>query len=102
MKARSKARSSLLYEYIDASAGFYSNKVQAQHRSMINVVCKVKGGIAALEAKFVAEALENGLIGLAGHPSVGGLRFTLNNHMPFEGIYTLIDFMEAFKNRNSQ
>jgi len=50
-----------------------------------------------METKFAQQAERAGLLGLKGHAWVGGCRVTLNNAMPFEGVYKLIDFMKAFK-----
>ena len=100
MHARSLARSNPIYEFIDRSNGFYVNSVENRFRSRINITFRIRNGAATLEAKFAQEAGEVGLIGLKGHDWVGGCRITLNNHCPFEGVYALIDFMQAFKARN--
>ena len=53
-----------------------------------------------LEKKFVAEALEQGLGGVKGHRSVGGMRASIYNAMPYEGVAALVDFMEKFRKKN--
>ena len=99
MHARSLAKSAPLYDYIESSKDFYINKVEQAYRSRINITFRIRDD-AELEAKFAQEAQAAGLVGLKGHDWVGGCRITLNSHMPFEGIYTLIDFMQAFKSKN--
>ena len=99
MNARALARSTPIYEYIDKSGGFYTNSIGATYRSRINITFRIRNN-EALETKFAQEAQAAGLIGLAGHSWVGACRITLNNHMPFEGVYALIDFMQAFKASN--
>lgn len=95
---RSAAKSSLLYAAIDGSGGFYRNAVEAQARSRMNVPFST--GEAALDAAFVAESFAAGLIGLKGHKAVGGLRASLYNAMPLQGVEALIDFMDDFQRRH--
>ena len=102
MYARSLARSAPIYEYIDKSNGFYTNNVEARYRSRVNITFRIRNN-PSLEAKFVKEGEEAGLLGLKAPqcPWVcDGARATLNNSMPFEGVYALIDFMNAFRARN--
>ena len=94
-------RSSMLYNYIDNSEGFYSNGVLPQYRSRMNIPFRVKSD-EELEKKFLAEAPKAGLIDLAGHRSVGGCRASLYNAMTIEGVEALIAFMQKFKSENSQ
>lgn len=99
MQANAVERSQMLYNYIDSSEGYYSNKVDAKYRSRINIpfrVCEDE----ALEAKFLAEATQANLIDLKGHRSVGGCRASLYNAMPLAGVNALIDFMTQFKANN--
>lgn len=99
MQAKAQERSSLLYNYIDASEGYYVNGVEAKYRSRINIpfrVCKNDD----LEKKFIAEAREANLVDLSGHRSVGGCRASLYNAMPVEGVHALIAFMTTFKENN--
>lgn len=94
-------RSSMLYNYIDNSEGFYSNGVQPQYRSRMNIPFRVKSD-EELEKKFLAQATAAGLLDLAGHRSVGGCRASLYNAMTVEGVEALIAFMQKFKEENSQ
>mmetsp|Transcript_24092 Transcript_24092/g.32305 ORF Transcript_24092/g.32305 Transcript_24092/m.32305 type:complete len:103 (-) Transcript_24092:1749-2057(-) len=100
MQARAMARSAPIYGYIDSSNDYFRNDIEHKLRSRINVTFRIGDKNVALETKFAQEAESEGLIGLKGHSWVGGCRVTLNNAMPFEGAYKLIDFMRAFKARN--
>jgi phosphoserine aminotransferase len=97
MEERNRAKAELLYGAIDAS-GFYSNPVDVPARSWMNVPFLVPD--AALEKPFVAAAAEAGLSGLAGHRSVGGMRASIYNAMPIEGVQALVDFMTDFEKQN--
>lgn len=92
------AKSEALYERIEGS-DFYSNPVEPASRSRMNVVFRLP--TEELEEKFVKEAKAKGLIGLKGHRSVGGLRASIYNAMPLEGVEALIDFMNEFESANS-
>ena len=92
-------RSSMLYNFIDASEGYYTNSINKEFRSKMNIPFRVKND-EALEKKFEAEARIAGLIDLAGHRSVGGLRASLYNAMSIEGVEALIQFMTEFKAKN--
>lgn len=92
-------RSSMLYNFIDASEGYYTNGINKEFRSKMNIPFRVKND-EALEKKFEAEARIAGLIDLAGHRSVGGLRASLYNAMSIEGVEALIQFMTEFKAKN--
>jgi len=93
---RNRAKAQLLYRAIDAS-GFYSNPVPAYCRSSMNVPFRLAN--PKLEEKFLAEALAAGLSNLEGHRSVGGLRASLYNAMPLEGVQALVGFMQEFARR---
>ena len=86
-----------LYDYIDSSA-FYSNPVQKQYRSIMNV--PFVSPSKELDDKFVAEASAAGLVSLKGHRLVGGMRASIYNAMPEEGVDALIEFMDKFKTKN--
>jgi len=88
-----------LYDYIDASGGFYTNPVEVKSRSKMNVPFILAS--SDLDAKFLEESHAAGLHSLKGHRSVGGMRASIYNAMPEEGIDALIDFMKAFKAANS-
>jgi phosphoserine aminotransferase len=90
-------KATLLYDYIDRS-GFYSNPIEKGARSRMNVPFRLKD--EALDAKFLAESEAAGLLALKGHRSVGGMRASMYNAMPFEGTQALVDFMQDFVKRN--
>ncbi len=97
MAERNRAKAELLYRAIDAS-GFYRNDVDGRCRSWMNVPF----GLAnpALEDAFLREAQAAGLANLGGHRSVGGLRASLYNAMPIEGVRALVEFMSDFERRH--
>src|SRR5690606_3026879 len=84
---RSDAKARLLYEAIDGSGGFYRNEVDASVRSRMNVPFFLPD--AALDGSFLEGAREAGLIGLKGHRVLGGMRASLYNAMPLEGVQAL-------------
>ncbi|MBQ9941464.1 MAG: 3-phosphoserine/phosphohydroxythreonine transaminase [Christensenellaceae bacterium] len=90
-------KAKMLYDYIDSS-DFYKGTAKAEDRSMMNVPFVI--GDAELEKKFVAEAGKAGITNIKGHRSVGGMRASIYNAMPVEGIEALIAFMEEFKAQN--
>lgn len=96
-----EVRSKLLYEAIDGSGGFYTCPVDKACRSRMNVPFVIKGDDAALTEQFLAEAAQSGLSTLAGHRTVGGLRASLYNAMPVEGVAKLADFMAKFQAKHS-
>jgi len=87
-----------LYNAIDNSDDYYRCPTAKNSRSIMNVVFNL--ATEELEAKFVAEALKEGFIGLKGHRSVGGIRASIYNAMPVEGVEKLVQFMSKFKNNN--
>jgi phosphoserine aminotransferase len=95
MRQRSVAKSERLYAAIDASGGYYRALVRSDSRSRMNVVFAVGGGKADVDA-FVAAASERGMVGLAGHRSVGGCRASLYNAVTVEQVDALIAFMKEF------
>ncbi len=98
MKERNVAKAKLLYDYLD-STDFYKTSVVPEDRSLMNVTFVT--GDADLDAKFVKEAAENGLVNLKGHRSVGGMRASIYNAMPYEGVEKLVAFMKEFEKANS-
>ena len=90
-------KAALIYDFIDNSS-FYTNTIPAADRSLMNVVFKTSD--ADLDKKFSKEAAANGLISLGGHRAVGGLRASIYNAMPIEGVHALIDFMKKFEADN--
>ena len=87
-----------LYAAIDNSGGFYSNPVAIANRSMMNVPFVLAD--ASLDKAFLIEAEANHLLNLAGHRSVGGMRASIYNAVPEEGVDALISFMGEFSKRN--
>ena len=96
MAGRNRAKAARLYEAIDASA-FYANPVDPACRSWMNVPFTLAK--PELEKTFVAEAAKGGLANLEGHRSVGGMRASLYNAMPMEGVEALVSFMADFEQR---
>lgn len=91
------AKAKLLYEAIDSSDGFYKGTVERSARSRMNVTFRL--ATAALEEEFCQEAKNAGLVGLKGHRSVGGIRASIYNAFPLEGIDRLTEFMKDFSSR---
>ncbi len=97
IKRRNEKKASLLYDYLD-SQSYYTAPVAKNCRSMMNVVFVT--GDANLDKKFAAEAAAAGLKNLKGHRSVGGMRASIYNAMPYEGVEKLVEFMKAFASAN--
>ena len=97
MEARNREKAAKLYAHIDSSELFKCPVVE-EDRSMMNVVFVT--GDADLDKKFIAEAKDKGLINLAGHRSIGGMRASIYNAMPMEGVEALIEFMKEFEIAN--
>lgn len=95
---KNQEKSDLLYKAIDQN-DFYKCPVKAD-RSRMNVNFRITGNNEELEKLFVKEAEANGLSGLKGHRSVGGLRASIYNAMPIEGVKALVSFMENFAQKN--
>jgi len=90
-------KSSRLYDEIDRT-GFYRSPVNKSHRSRMNVPFRIHD--ESLEPIFLKKADENGLLQLKGHRSVGGIRASIYNAMPVEGVEALVSFMRAFENEH--
>lgn len=97
MKARNEEKAALLYDAIDRS-DLFKGTVAKEDRSIMNVPFVT--GDPDLDARFVKESAEAGLTNLKGHRSVGGLRASIYNAMPKEGVEALVDFMERFELAN--
>ncbi len=97
MKERNVAKAKVLYDYLD-SQSYYVAPVKADSRSMMNVTFVT--GDADLDKKFASEAGKAGLKNLKGHRSVGGMRASIYNAMPKEGVEKLVEFMKAFAEAN--
>lgn len=98
MKKINEEKASILYDFLDSSKMFKS-PVKPKFRSLMNVPFVTDND--DLNAKFIAEATENGLQSLKGHRSVGGMRASIYNAMPVEGVKTLVEFMEKFEKDNA-
>jgi phosphoserine aminotransferase len=97
MAQRNRAKAELLYRAIDES-GYYKNPVARNARSWMNVPFTIPN--PELDKAFVAEAAKAGLTNLEGHRSVGGMRASIYNAMPLEGVQALVDFMREFQRRH--
>ena len=97
MKERNERKAAILYDYLD-SQNFYIAPVRRDCRSLMNVTFVT--GDAELDKKFAKEADAAGLKNLKGHRSVGGMRASIYNAMPEEGVVTLVEFMKDFARKN--
>lgn len=95
---RNTEKASLIYDTIDNSGGFYRGHALKDSRSLMNITFRLPN--EELEKTFAAEAIKQGMIGLKGHRSVGGLRASVYNAMSREGCMALADFMKAFQSKN--
>jgi phosphoserine aminotransferase len=98
IKERNLAKAMMLYEFLDQSK-LFQGTAEKDSRSFMNV--DFVTGNQDMDAKFVAEAAENGLVSLKGHRSVGGMRASIYNAMPIDGVKKLVEFMERFEKANS-
>ena len=98
MKAHNEKKAAILYDFLDSSK-LFKGTVVPEARSLMNVPFVT--GDDELNAKFIAEAKDAGFINLKGHRSVGGMRASIYNAMPVEGVQKLVDFMDAFEKANS-
>lgn len=98
MEKLGNQKAEMIYQVIDKSGGFYTTNIPKDSRSKMNVVWRMES--EALENKFVTEATKEGLDGLKGHRSVGGMRASIYNAMPLEGVKVLVDFMKRFMEKN--
>ena len=97
MKAYNEKKSAILYDYLD-SQDYYIAPAKKESRSMMNVTFVT--GDAELDKKFAADAAKEGLKSLKGHRSVGGMRASIYNAMPIEGVEKLVAFMKKFAAEN--
>jgi len=97
MKKRNEKKANLLYDYLD-NQNYYIAPVKKESRSMMNVTFVT--GNADLDKKFASEASAIGLKNLKGHRSVGGMRASIYNAMPYEGVEKLVAFMKDFAEKN--
>ena len=96
MAAYNQKKASVLYDYLDSSKVFH-NQVEKKDRSLMNVTFVT--GDPQLDARFVAQAGEAGFVNLKGHRSVGGMRASIYNAMPIEGVRKLTEFMADFEEK---
>lgn len=97
MKERNERKAKILYDFLDSSK-LFKGTVEKKDRSLMNVPFVT--GDKDLDAKFVKEAKEAGLENLKGHRTVGGMRASIYNAMPEEGVKALVEFMEKFEKEN--
>jgi phosphoserine aminotransferase len=95
---RNEQKAQAIYDAIAGSGGFYNCPVDEGVRSTMNVVFRTRS--EDLDKQFIAEAEKEGMLGLKGHRSVGGIRASLYNAMPQEGAQALADFMKSFAQKN--
>ena len=94
MEKTNIAKAQLLYACLDAS-GFYNSPVAVEDRSRMNVPFRLKD--EGLDAEFLEQARRQGLVQLKGHRSIGGMRASIYNAMPQDGVQALVDFMREFE-----
>jgi phosphoserine aminotransferase len=99
MHARNRHEAALLYDAIDTSGGFYRGHAAEGARSLMNVTFRLP--TQELERGFVAAAAAQDLVELRGHRSVGGIRASIYNAMPLEGVEALRTFMLSFAERHA-
>jgi phosphoserine aminotransferase len=98
MEKMNITKSSLLYDYLDAS-DFYHSPIAVENRSRMNIPFTLKD--ASLDESFLKQAQQNDLLQLKGHKLVGGMRASIYNAMPIEGVQALISFMKQFEQANA-
>ncbi|MCX6152169.1 MAG: 3-phosphoserine/phosphohydroxythreonine transaminase [Ignavibacteriales bacterium] len=98
MYKRNVEKAEILYKAIDNSDGYYKGTVHKENRSLMNVCFRLPS--EELEAKIISEATKAGFSGLKGHRSVGGLRASIYNAFPKQGVVDLVQFMQEFKSKN--
>jgi phosphoserine aminotransferase len=99
LEQKNRKKTDLIYNAIDQSGGFYRGPVDQGSRSIMNITFRLQD--EELEKKFVKESEQNGFVGLKGHRSVGGIRASTYNAVPYESCKALADFMGDFQHRNS-
>ncbi len=99
MGKRNREKAAILYDYLDSSRMFRA-PVDREFRSLMNI--PFVNGDAELEGRAVKEAAAAGLVNLAGHRLVGGLRASVYNAMPREGVVALVDFLKRFEKANGR
>ena len=97
MKKKNEEKASILYDYLDQTT-FYKCAAEQDSRSMMNVTFRT--GNEELDAKFVEEAKKVGIVSIKGHRKVAGMRASIYNAMPKEGVVALVNFMKKFEKEN--
>ncbi|TFG34164.1 3-phosphoserine/phosphohydroxythreonine transaminase [Candidatus Thorarchaeota archaeon] len=98
IEKRNREKAKILYDVIDKSDGFYKGHAKTESRSLMNVTFTM--ATPELEEKCNAEAASHDLIGLKGHRSVGGMRASIYNAMPLEGVKKLAEYLKDFQTKN--
>lgn len=98
MKVRNEEKAKILYDFLDSSQ-LFKGTVRKEDRSLMNVPFIT--GDKEMDAKFIKEAEANGFVNLKGHRSVGGMRASIYNAMPKEGVEKLVEFMKKFEKENA-
>ena len=96
LKRRNEEKAALLYDYLDNSK--YIATARKDSRSIMNVTFRT--GSEELDAKFVEEAKKYNIVSIKGHRAVGGMRASIYNAMPIEGVKALVEFMKKFEEEN--
>jgi len=99
MQRQNEAKAKLLYDCIDGSS-FYESHIAPRDRSLMNILFFTRS--EELDKKFVKEATAEGLVSLGGYRTVGGMRASVYNAMPYEGVEKLVGFMKDFEAKNSR
>ena len=97
IERRNVAKANLLYDYLDGTA-FYRNAVRPDDRSRMNVTFRLHD--ESLDSPFLDGAVQNGMVQLKGHRAVGGMRASIYNAMPVEGVQALVGYMQDFEKRH--
>ncbi len=97
MYEKNLKKANLLYDYLDNS-NMFKGTVRKEDRSLMNVTFVATSD--ELNKKFIEEAKANGIVNIKGHRSVGGMRASIYNAMPYEGVKALVDFMKKFEGEN--
>jgi phosphoserine aminotransferase len=98
IEKQNRKKAKMIYDIIDKSNGFYKGVAKKESRSLMNITFNLT--TPELETKCVDEAKKKNLIGLKGHRSVGGMRASIYNAMPVEGVSNLCEFLEEFQKQN--
>ena len=98
MKELNDKKAKILYDFLDSSK-LFKGTVEPASRSLMNVPFVT--GDDEMNAKFIAESKAAGFVNLKGHRSVGGMRASIYNAMPIEGVQKLVEFMDKFEKENA-